>query len=110
METVLYAVFQAGAEIDGLLLKLAENGYNGTYVPASSIHSLTSSEEEDEPSVISLSHLMQGKRTVNPCFFLVLKEGQETKAKAIIREYTASFKKIKGAIFGWPLSFFEGSF
>jgi hypothetical protein len=110
MEMILYAVFEAGANIDSLLVLLHSQGYNGTYLPSSSIHHLTSPSKEEEPSVISLSRALVGEKENNATLFLVLKEGQFEKVKKIIEDFTDSFHKIKGGIFAWPLSFFEGSF
>ena len=107
---VLFAVFEAGASIDALFLHLHEKGFNGTYLPGASINTLVSGWSESEPAVISLKKALGGSKNDNPTFFLILKEDEFPAVKAEIEEYTGSFKKIRGAIFMWPLTFFEGSF
>jgi hypothetical protein len=111
MNYVLYAVFESGAKIDTLLLDLHQKGYNGTALNGSSINSLFNSTlNEDEPPVLSLTNALALTKGSNPTFFLVLKEGQFDEVAKIIRDFTGSFKKIRGGIFMWPLSFYEGSF
>jgi hypothetical protein len=111
MNYVLYAVFESGAKIDELLWELHQKGYAGTALNGSSINSLFSSVlNEDEPSVLSLANALVLSKGNNPTFFLVLKEGQFDEVRKLIEDYTESFAKIRGGIFMWPLSFYEGSF
>ena len=111
MNYVLYAVFESGAKLDDLFITLHQKGFNGTYLNGASINTLFNSTlNEDEPSVISLRNAMSVGKGSNATFFLVLKEGQFEMVKKMIEDYTDNFKKIRGGIFMWPLSFFEGSF
>ncbi|OPZ36410.1 MAG: hypothetical protein BWY98_00424 [Tenericutes bacterium ADurb.BinA155] len=111
MNYVLYAVFESGANIDMLLLDLHQKGYNGTAINGSSINAFFHSTiNEDEPPALSLTNALALTKGSNPTFFLVLKEGQFKEVAKIIKDFTGSFTKIRGGIFMWPLSFYEGSF
>jgi hypothetical protein len=107
---VLFAVFEAGSSVDVLFLRLHEKGINGTYLPGASINTLVSNWSESEPAVISLKKALGGSKNDNPTFFVILKEAEFPLVKQEIEDYTDHFKKIRGGIFMWPLSFFEGSF
>lgn len=111
MNQVLYAVFESGAKIDELLLNLHQKGFNGTYQSGVSINALFNGTlNEDEPSVLSLRNAMAMSHGNNPTFFLVLKEGQFDEVRKTIEDFTGNFKRIRGGIFSWPVSFYEGSF
>ena len=111
MNYVFYAVFESGAKIDELLLNLHQKGYNGTYHSGMSINTLfNAAANEDEPSVLSLRNAMAMSQGNNPTFFLVLKEGQFDEVRKTVEDFTGNFKRIRGGIFSWPLSFYEGSF
>ena len=111
MNYMFYAVFESGAKIDELLLSLHQKGYNGTYHSGMSINTLyNAAAGEDEPAVLSLRNAMAFSQGSNPTFFLVLKEGQFEDVKKTIEDFTGNFKRIRGGIFAWPLSFYEGSF
>lgn len=109
MKSILFAVFENESDIDPLLFSLHERGFNGTFLPASSFNSLANASLEESP-VLSLSEALGHKKVDNPAFFLVLDEKDFPTIKSAIEEYTDSFKRIKGGIFVWPLSYFEGSF
>jgi hypothetical protein len=110
MQYVLYAVFEAGADIDPLFNSLHQKGFNGTYLPGASLNTLLHSSKEEEPSFLSLRSALTPEKKNNATFFLVVKEEQFSQVRKIIEDYTDSFKKIRGGLFAWPLSFFEGSF
>jgi hypothetical protein len=111
MNYVLFAVFESGAKIDQLLSTLHDKGYNGTYLNGASINTLfNSTTSEDEPSVISLRNAISLSKGTNATIFLVLKEGQFDPVRKLIEDFSGNFKKIRGGIFMWPLSFYEGSF
>jgi|SRR5574344_868291 hypothetical protein len=111
MNYVLYAVFESGAKLDELFISLHQKGYNGTYLNGASINTLFNSTlNEDEPSVLSLRNAISLSKGSNATFFLVLKEGQFDDVRKMIEDYTGNFKKIRGGLFMWPLSFYEGSF
>jgi hypothetical protein len=110
MKYACFAVFEAGAKVDDLLSNLHDQGFNGTYLSGASINSLVQSFPDDEPSVISLRSVTNSLKKENPTFFLIVKEEQLPTLKRCLEDYTANYAKIRGGFFGWPLSFFEGSF
>lgn len=110
MKSVLFTVLEAGSSVDELLAILHQNGFNGTYLPSASFNSLVGNLNEEEPAVISLGRALQGTKKENPAFFSIVNDETFPALRKIIEDYTENFKKIKGAMFMWPLSFFEGSF
>lgn len=106
----MYAVFEAGAKVDELFSSLHRKGYNGTYLSGASINTMVASSFDEEPAVLSLPNALSGSKSWNATFFLILEEKQFDEVKALIEDYTGNFKKIRGGLFMWPLTFFEGSF
>jgi uncharacterized protein YaaQ len=110
MKQIIFAVFEAGSNIDELLHELHDKGHNGTYLAASSFNTLVNSVGEEEPSVLSLTRALGGQIRENPTFFSVVNEEDLPVVDAIIEKYTDNFKKIRGAVFACPITFFKGSF
>jgi hypothetical protein len=110
MKYILFCVLEKGSPVEDLFIDLKNKGYNGEYLVSKSIYTLTSDEYIIEPVVLSLKNSLAISSQSNQTFFIILEEEKLKEVKDIITNYTESFKKIKGAIFGWPLSFFSGSF
>lgn len=110
MKTAVFVVFELDAELDGLIKNLSEKGYNGAIIPSSSFTSALLSAGEDEPTTMNLLDLSRGVSHGNPTFMTLVEEDKLDEVKNIINDYTEHFHKVKGGMFGLPLSFFEGSF
>lgn len=110
MKYVLFAVFEAGSHIDPLLKALHDQGFNGTYLPSASFNTLLQGTPDDVPPVISLSRAIGSEGKDNPAFFSILTDENFAPFRKMVDSYTDNWKKIKGGMFMWPLSFFEGSF
>ncbi|MCI2068605.1 MAG: hypothetical protein LKJ88_03405 [Bacilli bacterium] len=110
MKQIIFAVFEAGCSIDELLHQLHAKGYNGTFLAASSFNTLVNSIGEEEPSVLSLTNALRGQVRENPTFFSIINEEDFPIVSKIIEDFTGDFKKIRGAVFAWPVTFFKGSF
>jgi hypothetical protein len=107
---VVFAVFEEGSNVDALLSRLHDEGYNGAYLPSKSFNSLYSSLSEEEPAVLSLGKALGKSRKDNPAFFSIINEKDFPPIRKAIEDFSGNFKKIRGALFMWPLTFFEGSF
>lgn len=110
MKTAVFVVFELGAELEGLVRSLSDKGHNGAIIPSSSFTSALLSSSEDEPTTLNLLDLSRGVSHGNPTFLTLVEEKDLPEVKSIINDYTDHFHKIKGGMFGLPLSFFEGSF
>ena len=109
MKYQLILILDHGDLVDELFKDLSLSGYNATVLGARSIKHLLEDEESEHMHFISLgrldSHLSEHSTY---CYFLV-NEDRLSHLKEIIREKTNSFKNIKGAMFSFPISDYEGT-
>lgn len=110
MKTAIFVVFELDAALEGLIKALSAKGYNGAIIPSSSFTSALLAGRKEEKEPLSSLEISKGVIKGNPTFFTLVEERDIEKVRAIINEYTADFCKIKGGMFGVPLTFFEGSF
>ena len=109
MKTLLFATLESNAATEALLGKLSGDGYNGTYIPTSSLKHLLSAPHTEEAGLL-LCDLADGTYEGNITLYIVEDEKKIAKIQAEIRKYSENFTKIKGDMFTFPLSTFEGSF
>lgn len=111
MKNLLFLILDHGDLVDSIFKELSLEGYNATVLEARSIKHLLEDEEHDDINFFHISHLEH--RLTFPastfCYFIVDDEKLDA-LKNCIREQTGAFKKIKGAMFSYPISDFEGSF
>lgn len=111
MKRMLILILDHGNIVDSIFRELSKKGYNATVLQARSIKHLLEDEEHDDITFFNLAHLEKGISfpASTFCYFIVDEEKIES-LKQSIRETTNNFKKIKGAMFSYPISDFEGSF
>ena len=111
MKHLVFLILDHGDVVDKLFKQLSSEGFNATVLQARSIKHLLEDEEHDDIHFFNISHLE--KQLSYPastfCYFIV-EEDKLEKLKVCVRESTDNFKKIKGAMFSYPISDFEGSF
>ncbi len=111
MKRMLILILDHGNIVDSIFRELSKKGYNATVLQARSIKHLLEDEEHDDITFFNLAHLEKGISfpASTFCYFIIDEEKIES-LKQSIRETTNNFKKIKGAMFSYPISDFEGSF
>jgi len=109
MKHLLILILDHGEIVDTLFKSLSANHYNATVFNARSIKHLLEDEEHDEMHFINLSHLNTPLFAESTFCYFVVDEEKIEELKSLIREGTDSFKKIKGAMFSYALSNYEGS-
>lgn len=111
MKQLVILILDHGDIVDTIFKQLSSQGFNATVLQARSIKHLLEDEEHDDIHFFNISHLE--KQLSYPastfCYFIVEEDRKET-LKQCIRESTDNFKKIKGAMFSYPINDFEGSF
>ena len=111
MKQLVFLILDHGNLVDDIFRVLSKEGFNATVLQARSIKHMLEDEEHDDIHFLNISHLE--KHISFPastfCYFIVEQDRVET-LKGCIRETTDNFKKIKGAMFSYPISDFEGSF
>ena len=111
MKRMLILILDHGNIVDSIFRELSKKGYNATVLQARSIKHLLEDEEHDDITFFNLAHLEKGISfpASTFCYFIIDEEKIES-LKESIRETTNNFKKIKGAMFSYPIPDFEGSF
>ena len=111
MKRMLVLILDHGNIVDSIFKELSAKGFNATVLQARSIKHLLEDEEHDDITFFNLNHLEKGISfpASTFCYFIV-EEDKLDSLKESIRETTDNFKRIKGAMYSYPVSDFEGSF
>jgi hypothetical protein len=109
MKVMLYTLLDNGAGTENLLRDLATKGFNGTVIPASSVHHAFSGAGK-AAAVFSLSDYAEGANGPSIMAIFILDKSKLSELQGIIRSETEGFKKIHGAMFVVAIEDLEGSF
>lgn len=110
MKNLLILILDHGDLVDDIFHELSKNGFNATVLNARSIkHIIEDEEETDDIHFLNISHLNKNTfATTTTCYFIV-DDVELNKLKDLIRTSTDNFKKIKGAMFSYPINDLEGT-
>ncbi|OPZ37507.1 MAG: hypothetical protein BWY98_00096 [Tenericutes bacterium ADurb.BinA155] len=109
MKVMLYALLDNGAGTETLLRDLSEKGFNGTVLPASSVHHVLH-HGNPGTAVFSLADYAEDVKGPSLMAIFVLDKKKLPELQGVIRAYTENFKKIHGGMFVVAIDEMEGSF
>lgn len=104
----LYLVLKSSPEAYRTLEELKEEGYNATILSAESLHHAVDYYPE-EHHFYTLRHFEKKELGESILCLFILKDEQLEDVKNTIRNYTNSFKDIKGCMYSFSLEDYEGS-
>lgn len=110
MKHLLIVTLENTDDTARLLYDLSFKGYNATVYSTTSLKHVLHDENEDIPTILTLSHLLSHRFVNNTTIFFVLDETTIEDVKNLIRKDTDNFRKVKGGMWVAPLEFYEGSF
>jgi len=109
---LLYVITENTENMHVMFKTLSNAGFNGTIIPTVSLrHAITNDGYVDDMPIFGNLHdVVRDKYQANTTLYIVVKENDLERAKAIIREVTENFTLTKGGMFDVELHGFEGSF
>lgn len=111
MKHLLFVVLVNKKETNDLLLKLSQQGFNGTVLSSTSLkHLIHEEEDEDAISFLSLAHISEKKYVHNTTIYFILEDDDLKIVQQSIRNITENFNVVKGGMFSTPIESYEGSF
>ncbi len=111
MKVLLYSVLDKGPRTDALHRAILDRGYNATILETAGLRHII--EGLDGPhAALSLSDIAEtpSEYAGSTTMFIILDEGRLGELKDLIREHTANFQAIHGAMYTIPIANYEGSF
>lgn len=108
MKKVLFLVMKQSGEALEVLQSLNKDGYNATIIATDSLHHAFLNNEEHH--FYSLRHIQKETFNESTMGIFVSDDSSIEELKNKIREYTDSFKKVRGFMYSLPLNDYEGSF
>mgnify|MGYP003327775259 CR=1 FL=1 len=109
MKHQLVLILDHGELVDSLFKELSINHFNATVLSARSIKHLIEDEETEHLHFLSIAHLDQHLNSGSTTCYFIVDDDRIDELKKLIRINTDSFRKIKGAMFTFPLHDYEGT-
>ena len=111
MKKALFIILEDNDIASSLMHELAKHEFNGIVIPTTSLKHILHSENSDTPLFITLNMLYKNNAfEENTTIISIVDEEKLDSIQKVVREITANFTLVKGAVFSIDIKNYEGSF